>query len=141
IADLTVSATIDAVRVFYEPLLEERYDHAPARKGDLDSLARLAQGAGSRRDFLADLTLDPPAGTGDLAGPPHLDEDWLALSTAHSAKGLEWDAVTVLHATDGCIPSDLSTGDAAEVEEERRIFYVALTRARRFLTVLAPLRF
>jgi DNA helicase-2/ATP-dependent DNA helicase PcrA len=137
----TVSATIDAVRAFYEPLLAERYDHAPARLGDLESLARLAQGSPSRRDFLADLTLDPPSSAGDLAGPPHLDEDWLVLSTVHSAKGLEWDAVSVLRAVDGCIPSDLSTGDAAEIEEERRIFYVALTRARRFLTVLAPLRF
>jgi DNA helicase-2/ATP-dependent DNA helicase PcrA len=138
---LPVAAEIDRIRAFYAPLLQTRYDRPEGRGQDLDALARIAQAASSRRDFLADVTLDPPASTGDLAGPPVLDEDWLVLSTIHSAKGLEWDAVTVIHAADGCIPSDLATGDVEDVEEERRLFYVALTRARRFLTVVAPLRF
>jgi DNA helicase-2/ATP-dependent DNA helicase PcrA len=138
---LPVSAEIDHVRVFYGPLLAERYDRPEARAQDLDALARIAQAMGSRREFLADVTLDPPSATGDLAGPPVLDEDWLVLSTIHSAKGLEWDAVTVLNAVDGCIPSDLATGDVEDIEEERRLFYVALTRARKQLTVMAPLRF
>jgi DNA helicase-2/ATP-dependent DNA helicase PcrA len=136
-----VSATLDRVRAFYAPLLAERYDDASSRTADLEALARVAQGAGSRREFLADLALDPPSATGDWAGPPNLDEDWLVLSTIHSAKGLEWDAVTVIHAADGCIPSDLATGHPDEIEEERRLFYVGLTRAKRFLTVTAPLRF
>ncbi|MBI3723825.1 ATP-dependent helicase [bacterium] len=140
-AELSVTATIERVRAFYDPVLARRYDHAPARSQDLDALARIAQAAPSRRDFLAEVTLDPPSSTSDLAGPPHLDDDWLVLSTIHSAKGLEWDAVTVLNAVDGCIPSDLATGRADEIEEERRVFYVALSRARRFLTVVAPLRF
>ena len=79
--------------------------------------------------------------TGDFAGPPTLDEDWLVLSTIHSAKGLEWDAVYLIHAADGCLPSDLATGDDREIEEELRLTYVAMTRARDFLYVLWPMRF
>ena len=95
---------------------------------------------GTRRGgrFLAELTLDPPSSTGDLAGPPLLDEDWLVLSTIHSAKGLEWDVVHVIHAADGMIPSDMATGDDDEIEEERRLLYVALTRARDALHVYRP---
>jgi DNA helicase-2/ATP-dependent DNA helicase PcrA len=141
VRELELPATIERVRAFYDPIFQERYDHATVRAHDLESLARLAEGSPSRREFLADVTLDPPASTGDLAGPPVLDEDWLVLSTIHSAKGLEWDAVTVIHAADGCIPSDLATGDAEDIEEERRLFYVALTRARKFLTVVQPLRY
>ena len=141
VRDHELAPTIDRVRKFYDPIFQERYDRAASRSADLETLARLAEGASSRRDFLADVTLDPPASTGDLAGPPILDEDWLVLSTIHSAKGLEWEAVTVIHAADGCIPSDLSTGDAEDIEEERRLFYVALTRARKHLTVMAPLRY
>ncbi|MEZ0227538.1 MAG: ATP-dependent helicase, partial [Planctomycetota bacterium] len=136
-----VSAQVDKIRAFYDPIFQERYDRAAVRSADLETLARLAEGSSSRRDFLADVTLDPPVTTGDLAGVPVLDEDWLVLSTIHSAKGLEWDAVTVIHAADGCIPSDLSTGDTDDIEEERRLFYVAVTRARRHLTVIAPLRY
>ncbi len=90
--------------------------------------------------MLADITLDPPNSTQDLAGPPVLDEDYLVLSTIHSAKGLEWDAVYVIHAADGNIPSDMATGSAEGIEEERRLFYVALTRAKRHLCVLWPMR-
>ena len=95
-------------------------------------------GSASRASFLSDLTLDPPASTGDVAGPPHLDEDWLVLSTIHSAKGCEWDEVHVLHASDGCIPSDMATGDAEQIEEERRLLYVAMTRARDDLWLHVP---
>ena len=91
--------------------------------------------------FLGELALDPPSSTSDLAGPPLLDEDYLILSTVHSAKGGEWDVVHVIHAADGMIPSDMSTGDAESIEEERRLFYVALTRARDMLYVYFPLRF
>ena len=110
--------------------------HAAARLRDLDQLAALAAGYEARQRFLAEPTLDPPSSTGDIAGPPLLDEDWLVLSTIHSAKGLEWDVVHVIHAADGMIPSDMATGDDDEIEEERRLLYVALTRPTTTLVVL-----
>ena len=91
--------------------------------------------------MLSEITLDPPASTQDLAGPPVLDDDYLVLSTIHSAKGLEWDSVYVIHAADGNIPSDMATGSTEEIEEERRLFYVALTRAKRWLYVCHPMRY
>lgn len=91
--------------------------------------------------MLTEITLDPPSSTQDLAADPLLDDDYLILSTIHSAKGLEWDAVYVLNATDGHIPSDMSTGSEEEIEEERRLFYVALTRAKRHLAVCHPTRY
>ena len=89
----------------------------------------LAQQANSRAAFLADLTLDPPTSTGDLAGPPHLDEEYVVLSTIHSAKGCEWDVIYIIHAADGVLPSDM-VKEEEELEEERRLLYVAMTRAR-----------
>jgi DNA helicase-2/ATP-dependent DNA helicase PcrA len=94
-----------------------------------------------RTTFLTELTLDAPQWTGDLAGPPLLDEDYLILSTMHSAKGLEFDVVFVIHAADGNIPSDMATGSVEEIEEERRLFYVACTRAKDSLYVTHPLRY
>ena len=130
-----------AVRVVYQPLLERRYDNAPARLRDLEQIEALASRASDRAQFLADLVLDPPAYTQELAGPPLLDEDYLILSTMHSAKGLEFDVVYVIHAADGNIPSDMATGSTDEIEEERRLFYVACTRARDTLYVTHPLRY
>jgi len=104
-------------------------------------MSTLAAGYDSRRQFLADLVLDPPSSTGDLAGRPIKDEDWLVLSTIHSAKGLEWDVVYLIHASDGCLPSDMSTGTTEEIEEELRLTYVAMTRARDHLYVLWPQRY
>jgi DNA helicase-2/ATP-dependent DNA helicase PcrA len=129
------------LRIFLEPVIARKYEAAAARSRDLEQLELLASGSDSRRQFLADLTLDPPSSTGDLAGPPHLDEDYLILSTIHSAKGLEWDVVHVIHAADGMIPSDMSTGNDDEIEEERRLLYVALTRARDALHVTYPQRY
>jgi len=126
---------------WYEPHLERLHDDAAIRRADLEQLARLAAATPTRQQFLTDLTLDPPAATSAQAGPPLLDEDYLVLSTIHSAKGMEWQAVHVLHAVDGCMPSDMATGSAAQVEEERRLLYVALTRAKRHLHVLVPQRF
>ena len=102
---------------------------------------RSPAGPATAPQFLADLVLDPPAYTQELAGPPLLDEDYLILSTMHSAKGLEFDVVYVMHAADGNIPSDMATGSADEIEEERRLFYVACTRARDQLYVTHPLRY
>jgi DNA helicase-2/ATP-dependent DNA helicase PcrA len=129
------------VRKFYEPHLERLYDNARTRLADLDQIERLADAAPSRERFLSDITLDPPETAGAPAGPPHLDEDFLVLSTIHSAKGQEWDTVYVLSVADGCIPSDLATGHADEIEEERRLLYVAMTRAKNTLCLIHPLRF
>jgi DNA helicase-2/ATP-dependent DNA helicase PcrA len=134
-------AQLGRTRRWYQPHLERLYDHAMLRAQDLDQLEMLAAQAPSRERFLSDLALDPPQATGADAGPPLLDEDFLILSTIHSAKGQEWDAVFVLNAVDGCIPSDMATSTPAEIEEERRLLYVALTRARDRLHVLQPLRF
>jgi DNA helicase-2/ATP-dependent DNA helicase PcrA len=131
---------VGRVRRFYEPILAERYDAATARAGDLEQLEAMAGAAPGRAAFLDDLTLDPPSSTGDLAGPPVLDEDHLILSTIHSAKGQEWKAVFVLDVVDGRIPSDLSAGSADQLEEERRLLYVAMTRARDHLHLVQPLR-
>src|SRR5262245_36631959 len=100
-----------------------------------------ASGYSSRERFLTELTLDPPHATSDQAGVPHLDEDYLILSTIHSAKGQEWKSVSLLNAVDGCLPSDLATGTPAEIEEERRLLYVAMTRARDHLDLIVPQRF
>ena len=136
-----VPAQVHAVRSVYGPLLERRYDNAQARLRDLEQIEALAARSQSRSQFLAELVLDPPAYTQELAGPPLLDEDYLVLSTMHSAKGLEFDVVYVIHAADGNIPSDMATGSVAEIEEERRLFYVACTRAREQLYVTHPLRY
>jgi DNA helicase-2/ATP-dependent DNA helicase PcrA len=136
-----VGAQIDRLRQWLGPVILRRYDAPAARCGDLERLAEQAATASSRGGFVADLTLDPPVVTGDLAGPPSLDDDWLVLSTVHSAKGGEWDVVHVIHAADGMFPSDLATGDEDALAEERRLFYVAVTRARNALEVSVPLRY
>jgi DNA helicase II / ATP-dependent DNA helicase PcrA len=137
----TITAQVHRVRQFYAPLLERRHDHPQARLRDLEQLEVVAGRFEDRTTFLADLTLDPPSSTQDLPADPLLDEDYLILSTIHSAKGLEWDSVYVLHAADGCIPSDMATGSESEIDEERRLFYVALTRARNRLFVCYPQRY
>ncbi len=136
-----LASQINRIRIFYTPLLERLYDNARARLMDLQQLEGLAARFPDRSRFLAEIALDPPAYTQDLAGPPVLDEDFLILSTIHSAKGLEWDAVFIIHAADGNIPSDMATGKLEEIEEERRLFYVALTRAKDWLHVCYPLRY
>jgi len=140
-ADVPPPAQLGRVRRFLEPILARRYDHADARLRDLEQLEQLAAGFPTRGRFLADLALEPPTSTAELAGPPLLDEDYLVLSTIHSAKGGEWDVVHVIHAADGMIPSDMATGDEERIEEERRLLYVALTRARDALYVYFPLRY
>jgi DNA helicase-2/ATP-dependent DNA helicase PcrA len=134
-------AEIEAVRRWYEPHLERRHEDAPSRKADLVQLAESAASYPSRERFLTELTLDPPDATSDEAGPAHRDEDYLILSTIHSAKGQEWSSVFVLNAVDGCIPSDLAAGEPEEIEEERRLLYVAMTRAKNELELMVPQRF
>jgi DNA helicase-2/ATP-dependent DNA helicase PcrA len=134
-------AELTRVRRWYEPQLWRIHDNAEARLADLAALENIASTYASRERFLTELTLDPPNATSDEAGVPLLDEDYLTLSTIHSAKGQEWGAVYVLNAVDGCIPSDLATGTPAEIEEERRLLYVAMTRAKDQLHVIVPQRF
>ena len=132
---------LSLVRRWYEPQLFRLYDNAEARLADLGALENIAGSYPSRERFLTEMTLDPPDATSDEAGAPLLDEDYLTLSTIHSAKGQEWGAVYVLNAVDGCLPSDLSTGAPEEIEEERRLLYVAMTRAKDQLHVIVPQRF
>lgn len=138
---LPVAEQFQRVCRLYVPLMERRYDDFRVRKKDLDQLTQIAHRYRDRTQFLTEMTLDPPSSTQDLAGDPLLDEDYLCLSTIHSAKGLEWDVVHVIHAADGNIPSDLSTGNPEQIEEELRLFYVALTRARDWLYVTVPQRY
>jgi len=129
------------VREWYRPHFERTYEHFHTRLGDLDQLELLSGQYPSRERFLTELTLDPPLATSDLAGQPLLDEDYLVLTTIHSAKGMEWDAVYVLNVVDGSFPSEFATGKAELIEEERRLLYVALTRAQNDLALIAPLKF
>jgi len=135
------AAQIERIAKFYVPLLENNYEDPVPRAADIEHLGQIASRYDTRQQFLTEIILDPPASTGDLAGPPIKDEDWLVLSTIHSAKGLEWDAVYLIHAADGNLPADMATGSESEVEEELRLTYVAMTRARDFLYVLWPLRY
>ena len=132
---------LQAVIEWYGPHLQRLHADARVRMGDLEQLCRLASGYASRQNFITELTLDPPEATSDEAVPPHLDEDYLVLSTIHSAKGQEWNAVHVLNVVDGCLPADMAAGSASEIEEERRLLYVAMTRARDELTLWVPQRF
>jgi DNA helicase-2/ATP-dependent DNA helicase PcrA len=131
----------ERIRRAIEPLITSSYEDAAARLEDLGALVLACTGTSRLSDVAAEQALEPPASTGDLAGPPMIDEDWLVLSTVHSAKGLEFDAVHVIHAADGNFPSDMSLGSPEGLEEERRLFYVAITRARRNLAIYIPLRY
>src|SRR5206468_4777956 len=123
------------------PHLQRLYEDAPVRQGDLVQLQQIASTYPSRERFLTELTLDPPSATSAEATAPGLDDDYLILSTIHSAKGQEWKTVHVLNVIDGCIPSDMSTGSSEEIEEERRLLYVAMTRAKDHLHLMLPQRF
>ena len=132
---------LQRVREWFEPILARKYDAAQVRAGDLQQLESIAARFSTRESFLTELALDPPSATSDLSGAPYLDEDYLVLSTIHSAKGQEWDAVHLLNVADGNFPSEFSTGRPELVEEERRLLYVAMTRAKRDLHLIAPLKY
>jgi DNA helicase-2/ATP-dependent DNA helicase PcrA len=134
-------AQFEQVCRWYETQMERLFDDARIRVADIQQLARIAATYPNLERFLTELTLEPPQATSDEAGVPLLDEDYLILSTIHSSKGREWTAVTLLNAVDGCLPSDLATGTSGEIEEERRLLYVAMTRARDQLDILVPQRF
>src|SRR5215471_15547094 len=134
-------AEFDLVCRWYAPHLERLYEDARTREVDLVQLAQIASTYPNRERFLTELTLDPPNSTSNEAGAPLLDEDYLILSTIHSAKGQEWKSVFVLNCVDGCIPSDLAAKSTPEIEEERRLLYVAMTRAKDHLHLIVPQRF
>lgn len=134
-------AEIGQARSWYSPHLDRLHEDAAMRQADLLQLEQIASGYRSRERFLTELTLDPPDATSDQAGVPLRDEDYLVLSTIHSAKGQEWKSVFVLNVVDGCMPSDLGTGTTAEIDEERRLLYVAMTRAKDTLHLIIPQRF
>jgi len=132
---------VNLVREWYRPHFERLYQEVGSRVGDLEQLELLSGQYPSRERFLTELTLDPPNATSDRSGRPSLDEDFLVLSTIHSAKGMEWDSVFVLNVVDGSFPNEFSTGKAELIEEERRLLYVALTRAQNDLLLVVPLKF
>jgi DNA helicase II / ATP-dependent DNA helicase PcrA len=132
---------IERIRLWYTPHLELIHEDGEVRLADLLQLEQIASGYPSRERFLTELTLDPPDATSDRSGPPLRDEDYLILSTIHSAKGQEWKSVFALNVVDGCMPSDLGAGTTAELEEERRLLYVAMTRAKDDLHLIVPQRF
>jgi DNA helicase-2/ATP-dependent DNA helicase PcrA len=134
-------AELDLACRWYAPHMERLHEDAAIREADLTQLAQIAATYPSRETFLTELTLDPPDATSDESGVPLLDEDYLILSTIHSAKGQEWTAVYLLNTVDGCLPSDLATGSSPEIEEERRLLYVAMTRAKDELHLMVPQRF
>jgi DNA helicase-2/ATP-dependent DNA helicase PcrA len=131
----------EALRRALVPVVQGAYPDAAARLADLERLSAAATEHGDLRTFVVELALDPPRSTGADAVPPSVDEDWLVLSTVHSAKGLEWDAVHLLHVTEGSFPSDMGVSTPDGLDEERRLFHVALTRARDTLHLYAPLRY
>ena len=140
-ADNTWQSQLGEARRWYQPHLERLYEGLETREADLEQLEQISGRYPTRERFLTELTLDPPSAAGDLAGDPYLDEDYLILSTVHSAKGQEWDAVFVLNVSDGNFPSEFATGKPEMIEEERRLLYVAMTRARQSLQMIAPLRY
>ena len=132
---------VQRVREWYGPILERKYDAAEVRAADLVQLERISANYDSREKFVTELALDPPSATSDLAGPPLLDEDYLVLSTVHSAKGQEWEAVYLLNVSDGNFPNEFAAGKPEQLEEERRLLYVAMTRAKTQLELVSPLRY
>ena len=135
------SGQMQRVREWYAPVMERKYDAPEVRAADLVQLERIASTYGTREAFLTDMALDPPQASSDLAGDPLLDEDYLVLSTVHSAKGQEWDAVYVLNVSDGNFPNEFATGKPEAIEEERRLLYVAMTRAKTKLDLVSPLKY
>jgi len=130
---------VNHVYEYYLPILKEQYDDYPKRTRDLDHLHTIAEGYPGVDEFLADLALEPPDGSAVDVDAPDRDDERLVLSTIHSAKGLEWQCVFVIWVVDGRFPSVYSFIADDELEEERRLFYVAVTRAKRHLYLTYPI--
>ncbi len=135
-AQENVAEMVESIFVFAEPILKNHYDDFKKRRDDLESLVKIATRYDTLSELLSDLTLDPPETEADLAVTDK-EEDYLTLSTIHSAKGLEWQVVFVLALAEGYFPSSYSVADEESLEEERRLFYVAATRAEKWLYLMA----
>lgn len=130
---------VNHIYEYYLPILKEHYDDYPKRTRDLDHLHTIAEGYPGVDTFLADLALEPPDGSAVDVETPDRDDERLVLSTIHSAKGLEWQCVFVIWVVDGKFPSMYSFVADDELEEERRLFYVSVTRAKRHLFLTYPI--
>ncbi len=137
--DRSPSEQVNHIYEYYLPILKEQYDDYPKRTRDLDHLHTIAEGYPSVNEFLADLALEPPDGSASGVDAPDRDDERMVLSTIHSAKGLEWQAVFVIWIVDGRFPSVYSFVDDEDLEEERRLFYVSVTRAKRHLFLTYPI--
>jgi DNA helicase-2/ATP-dependent DNA helicase PcrA len=137
--DLRPANFVSHAYEYYLPVLKEQYDDYPKRIRDLDHLQTIAEGYPGVDEFLADLALEPPDGSAVGVDAPDRDDERMVLSTIHSAKGLEWQCVFVIWVVDGRFPSVYSFVADDELEEERRLFYVAVTRAKRHLFLTYPI--
>lgn len=131
----------ETIKNFYQPLMQELYDDAYVRAGDLEQLTNIAQQYPTREKFISELTLEPPIASGDLNNDSHKDDDFLILSTIHSAKGQEWKNVFVLNVADGNFPNEYAAESPKAIEEERRLLNVAITRAKQSLHLIQPLKY
>ncbi len=134
--NISPAEAVEKVMAYYVPMMEGRFDDYPRRRNELEQLLPMASRYRRLRPFVDDLLLDPPAGSADLAGTN--SSDVLTLSTVHSAKGLEWKVVFIIWAVDGKFPPFMAFEDPEAIEEERRLMYVAATRAKDELTICFP---
>ncbi len=132
---------MELAKLFYQPLLEDNYEDFYVREGDIEQLTNIAGQYNTRENFISELTLDPPISSSDLSDKPHKDDDFLILSTIHSAKGQEWKNVFVLNVADGNFPNEYATDDPKAIEEKRRLLNVAITRAKQNLHLIQPLKY
>ena len=137
--DLSPTEQVNRVYEYYLPILKDHHDDYPKRIRDLDHLHTIAESYPSLAEFLADLALAPPDGSAVGVEPAGRDDEQVVLSTIHSAKGLEWQCVFLLWVVDGKFPSVFSFNTDEELEEERRLLYVAVTRAKRYLFLIYPI--
>ncbi len=140
-AALSIHAKIEIVKKYYLPILQAEEPDFPVRILDINVLVDLSSKYDSLDKFLTDFALDPPSKKFGSKTVPLIDEGEdkpLTISTIHSAKGLEWYSVFIPHALDGLIPSVRSVSNLEELEEERRLFYVACSRAKQDLIITMP---
>ena len=132
---------LEVIGDWYQPYMAYKYGSDFARSGDIEQLIEIGNSYPSRERFLTELVLDPASASGDLCKKPKIDEDFLILSTVHSAKGQEWDTVYLMHVSDGTFPNEFATGNKALMEEERRLLNVAMTRPKNRLVLVNPLKY
>jgi DNA helicase-2/ATP-dependent DNA helicase PcrA len=127
------------ILTYYHPFFKKRYEDFVKRKKDLDMFEQIAARYDNLGALLTDLALEPPNESISEVDPTGKDDELLTLSTIHSAKGLEWNSVFILYALDGRFPTSRAIGNSDELEEERRLMYVACTRAKEHLFITYPI--